>query len=183
LKVIKVLSVFVLLLVLFLYGLAIYLARGHRRRILRAVAVGFLFVGVLVLLIQRAGGQWVIDNLVKTDAQRPAGQAAWTIGTALLREVAFALIIYGAVGLFAAWLAGPTRLAVGARERLAPVFRDQAWAVYGVIAFLFLLVIAWGPTPATRQWWGILLLGGLLFFGVWMLQRQTVDEFPAATEA
>ena len=33
---------------------------------------------------------------------------------------------------------------------------------------------------ATREWWGILLLGGLLFFGVAMLHRQTVREFPAA---
>jgi hypothetical protein len=183
LKVVKVLSVFLLLLVLFLYGLAIYLARGHRRRILRAVAVSFLFVGVLILVIQRVGGDWVIDNLVRTDAQRPAGQAAWTIGTALLREVAIAIILYGAIGLFASWVAGPTRLAVAARVRLAPAFRDQPWVVYGVIAFLFLLVIAWGPTPATREWWGILLLGGLVFFGVAMLQRQTVNEFPAATKA
>jgi hypothetical protein len=183
LKVVKVLSVFLLLLVLFLYGLAIYLARGHRRRILRAVAVSFLFVGVLIFVIQRVGGDWVIDNLVRTDAQRPAGQAAWTIGTALLREVAIAIILYGAIGLFAAWVAGPTRLAVAARGRLAPAFRDQPWVVYSVIAFLFLLVIAWGPTPATREWWGILLLGGLVFFGVAMLQRQTVNEFPAATKA
>ena len=50
LKVIKVLSVFLLVLVLFLYGLAIYLAHGHRRRLLRATAASFLLVGVLVLV-------------------------------------------------------------------------------------------------------------------------------------
>src|SRR5512132_129255 len=183
LKVIKVLSVFLLVLVLFLYGLAIYLARGHRRRILRATAVSFLLVGVLVLVIQRITGGVVIDSLIKTDAIRPAGNAAWGIGTALLRSVAYALILYGVAGLIGAWLAGPTRLAVGARKRLAPVFEDQAWIVYGAVALLFLLVLAWGPTQATREWWGILLLGGLLFFGVAMLHRQTVREFPAAKVA
>jgi hypothetical protein len=125
----------------------------------------------------------VIDSLIKTDAIRPAGNAAWGIGTELLRSVAYALILYGVVGLFGAWLAGPTRWAVAARKRLAPVFEDQAWIVYGVVALLFLLLIAWGPTRASREWWGILLLGGLLFFGVAVLHRQTVREFPAAKVA
>ena len=179
LKVIKVASVFLLVLVLFLYGLAIYLAHGHRRRILRATAASFLLVGVLVLVIQRVTGGVVVGSLIKTDAIRPAGNAAWGIGTELLRSVAYALILYGVAGLIGAWLAGPTRLAVAARQRLAPVLEDQVWIVYGVVALLFLLLIAWGPTRATREWWGILLLGGLLFFGVAMLHRQTLREFPA----
>jgi hypothetical protein len=66
---------------------------------------------------------------------------------------------------------------------LAPVFEDQAWMVYVGVAVLFLLVLWWGPTQATREWWGILLLGGLLFFGVAMLHRQTVREFPASRAA
>jgi hypothetical protein len=179
LKVIKVGSVFLLVLVLFLYGLAIYLARGHRRRILRATAASFLLVGVLVLVIQKVSGGVVVGSLIKTDAVRPAGNAAWGIGTELLRSVAYALIAYGVVGLFGAWLAGPTRWAVAIRQRLAPLFQDQAWLVYGAVALVFLLVLAWGPTRATREWWGILLLGALLFFGVAMLHRETVREFPA----
>lgn len=183
LKVLKFLSVFLLLLVLFLYGLAIYLARGHRRRILRAIAASFLLVGVSILVIQRITGGFVVDSLIKTDAVRPAGSAAWGIGTQLLRSVAYAIILYGVAGLIGAWLAGPTRWAVAARRRLAPVFEEQAWLVYGAVALLFLLVLAWGPTRATREWWGILLLGGLLFFGVAMLHRQTVREFPAKAAA
>ena len=183
LKAVKVLSVFLLLLVLVLYGLAIFLARGHRRRILRAIAAAFVIIGVLVLVIQKVSGGVVIDSLIKTDAIRPAGNAAWGIGTELLRSVAYAIIFYGVAGLFGAWLAGPTRWAVACRKRLAPVFEDQAWIVYGAVAVLFLLLLAWGPTRATREWWGILLLGGLLFFGVAMLHRETVREFPAAKTA
>jgi hypothetical protein len=183
LKAIKVLSAFLIVLVLFLYGLAIYLARGHRRRILRATAASFLLVGVLVLVVDRLTQGAVVGSLIKTDAIRPAGNAAWGIATELLRDVAFALILYGVAGLIGAWLAGPTRWAVAARRRLAPLFEDQPLIVYGVVALLFLLVLAWGPTQATREWWGILLLGGLLFFGVAMLHRQTVREFPAGKVA
>jgi hypothetical protein len=179
LKVIKVGSVFLLLLVLFLFGLAIYLAHGHRRRILRATAASFLLVGVLLLVIQRVTGGVVVGSLIKTDAVRPAGNAAWGVATELLRSLAYAIIAYGVVGLFGAWLAGPTRWAVAIRQRLAPYFRDQAWLVYGAVALVFLLVLAWGPTRATRELWGILLLGVLLFFGVAMLHRETVREFPA----
>jgi hypothetical protein len=181
LKVIKIASVFLLLLVLVLYGVAIYLAHGHRRRILRAVAASFLLVGVLVLVIQRVTGGVVVGSLIKTDAIRPAGNAAWGIGTELLRSLAYALILYGVAGLIGAWLAGPTRWASSIRQRMAPVLEDQAWIVYGAVALVFLLLIAWGPTRALREWWGILLLGGLLFFGVAMLHRETVREFPSQT--
>jgi hypothetical protein len=180
LKVVKVGSVFLLVLVLFLYGLAIFLAHGHRRRILRATAASFLLVGVLILVIQKVTGGVVIGSLIKTEAIRPAGNAAWGIGTQLLRSVAYALIFYGVVGLLGSWLAGPTRWATGIRQRLAPVFEDQALVIYGAVTLVFLLLIAWGPTRALREWWGVLLLGGLLYFGVAMLHRETVREFPAA---
>jgi hypothetical protein len=179
LKVIKALSVILVLLVLFLYGLAIYLARGQRRRVLRATAVSFVLVGVLLLVIQRVVGKEVVNSLVNTDAVRPAGHDAWIIGTELLRGLAVALVAYGLIVLVGAWLAGPTRWATAVRGRLAPTLHDQAWVVYGTVAAVFLLLIAWGPTPSTRTWFGIFLLGSLLFFGVAMLHRQTVAEFPA----
>jgi hypothetical protein len=55
--------------------------------------------------------------------------------------------------------------------------------VYAAVAAAFLLLLAWGPTPSTRTWFGILLLGSLLFFGVAMLHRQTVAEFPETRRA
>jgi hypothetical protein len=180
LKVIKALTIFLVLVVLGLYALAIYLAHGHRRRILRAAAVGFIFVGLLLLVVRRLAGDWIVDSLVKADAVRPAGSATWTIATELLRDLGFALLAYGIVGLVGAWLAGPTRLAVGARRRLAPTFREQPAIVFGAVAFVYLLVIVWGPTAATRQLLGIIILGVLIFLGVEVLRRQTLTEFPPA---
>ena len=80
-----------------------------RRRFLRATAASFLLVGVLVLVIDRLTQGAVVGSLIKTDAAAPAGNAAWGIGTQLLRSVAYALILYGVAGLIGAWLAGPTR--------------------------------------------------------------------------
>lgn len=178
-KVIKALSVFIVFLVIVLYGLAIYLAGAHRRRILRASAVSLLLVGLLVLVVRRLGGNYLVDSLVKTDANRPAGRAVWAIETSLLRDIGIALVIYGTVALVGAWLAGPTSWATSARRRLAPAFREQPLAVFGVVVLAYLLVILWGPTAASRQLLGILVLGALILIGVEMLRRRTLAEFPA----
>jgi hypothetical protein len=177
-RVIKALTVFLVFAVLILYGAAIYLARGHRRRILRASAISLIFVGLLVLIVRRLVGNYLVDSLVHSDINRPAGRAAWWIETALLRDIGIALIAYGLVTLVGAWLAGPTRWATAARRWLAPRFRDQPLLVFGAVAFLYLLVLLWGPTTASRQLLGILVFGVLLFFGVEMLRRQTLKEFP-----
>jgi len=179
-KAIKALTVFLVLVVLGLYALAIYLARGGRRKILRVSAASFVLVGMILLLVRRLAGDWIVDSLVKADTVRPAGSAVWAISTELLLDIGIALIAYGIIGLVGAWLAGPSGWAVGIRRRLAPTFQDQPGVVFAVVGFVYLLVILWGPTGATRQLLGIVILGGLIMFGVEVLRRQTVEEFPAA---
>jgi hypothetical protein len=182
-KAIKALSVLIGFVVLALYGLAIFLAHGHRRRILRASAASLVVIGLIVLIVRRAGGDWVVGSLVNVDAVRPAADAAWAIGTDLLRNIGFALIAYGLVGVVAAWLAGPTSWAVDIRRRLAPTFREQPAIIFGGVALAYLLLILWGPTPASRQLLTIVVFGVILFFGVEMLRRQTLAEFePVAVQ-
>jgi len=182
-KAIKALSVLIGFVVLALYGLAIFLAHGHRRRILRASAASLVVIGLIVLIVRRAGGDWVVGSLVNVDAVRPAADAAWAIGTDLLRNIGFALIAYGLVGVVAAWLAGPTSWAVNIRRRLAPTFREQPAIIFGGVALAYLLLILWGPTPASRQLLTIVVFGVILFFGVEMLRRQTLAEFePVAVQ-
>ena len=178
-KAIKALTVFLVLVVLGLYALAIYLAHGHRRRIFLATAVSFALVGLLLLLVRRLTGDWIVDSLVKTDTGKPAGRTVWAIATQLLYAEGYALILYGAIGVIGAWLAGPSGWAVSVRRRLAPTFRDHPGETGTVVAFAYLLFILWSPTAATRQIAGILVLGALLVLGVVMLRRQTLAEFPA----
>ena len=66
-----------------LYALAIYLARGWRRRALRASGVGFIVIGIAVLVARAWPGQ-PVDSLTNTAAAEPAASAAWDIGTSLL---------------------------------------------------------------------------------------------------
>jgi hypothetical protein len=78
-----------------------------------------------------------------------------------------------------AWLAGPTRAATATRRFLAPFLRDPRIA-YGAVAVFVLILIAWGPTPATRKPLGMLIFTILLCIGVEALRRQVKREFPDA---
>ena len=82
--------------------------------------------------------------------------------------------------VLAAWLAGPQRLAVDARRHLAPVLRDHPGLSYGAVVAFWVLIVAWGPLPATRSVIPVLLLVGLSLFGLEVLRRQTAAEFPPA---
>ena len=163
-----------------LYVLAIFLARGWRREALRATGIGFAFAGLTVLVIRPFAGDALTDALAKTDSVKPAIEATWSIGTSLLQEAAAAVLAYGVVMFLAAWLAGPTGLAVASRRALAPYLRDPRYA-YGGLAAIVLLLLAWGPTPATRKPLGALLLIALLAAGVEVLRRQTAREHPDAS--
>jgi putative oligomerization/nucleic acid binding protein len=78
----------------------------------------------------------------------------------------------------AAWLAGRTRPATATRRVLAPSLRNHPVLAYCVTAAVLLLVVLWGPTPAFRNVWTILVLAILLALGVTMLGRETAREFP-----
>ncbi|NLT06794.1 MAG: hypothetical protein GXY03_10875 [Solirubrobacterales bacterium] len=167
-------------LALALYALAIWLAAGWRREALRATGLGLAVAGVGALALRSIAGGQVVDALATTEAVRPAAQAAWTIGTSLLVEAATAAIAYGVVIVLAAWLAGPTRVATAARRAAAPFLREPRYA-WGAAAAIVLLLIIWGPTPATRSPIPLLALIALLALGVELLRRQTAREFPDAT--
>jgi hypothetical protein len=178
--VIKDLAVVLVVLSLGLFALAVFLATGWRREALRAVGIAFVVVGVAALVARSLGGQVVVDSLTTTESVRPAAEAAWSIGTSLLRDAAVALLGYGIVIVAAAWLAGRTRPATAARGALAPYLREPAIA-YGATAVLLLLVLLWAPTDAWRRVIPVLLMIGLVLLGVEALRRQTAREFPDAS--
>jgi hypothetical protein len=176
-KVIRVLSFFLVFLVLALFAFAVFLARGRRRRMLLAVGVSFLVVGLIVLVVRRFAGNYLVDALTSNPDAKDPVSAAWSIGTQLLRNVGINALVYGVVIVFAAWVAGPSRPAVYLRRVSAPTMRERPWIVYGVVSLVLLVVLLTGPTDAQRVY-PLLVLFALAFLGTEALRRQTEREFP-----
>jgi hypothetical protein len=164
-----------------LFALAVYLARGRRRRALRTTGWCFVLIGLVLLLVRRVGGNAVVSALVKVPSNKPAVHDVWNIATSLLFALAVALIVYGLVIAAAAWLAGPTRPATAVRRFLAPSLRDSPAFAYATVGGLLLILVVWGPTPAFRNIATIVVFALLLALGVTMLRRETATEFAANT--
>jgi hypothetical protein len=179
-KAIKGLSYVLIALTLILFAVAVYIAPGMRRKVLRRVGWGFVAMGVAVLLVRRVGGNSVVDGLAGTDSVKGAIHDAWLVGSSLLYTIAITIVIYGVLIVLSAWLGGETRSAAWVRQALAPTMRDYPAMVYAGVAFLYLLVLIWAPTPAFRHLLPILLIAALIVLGVEVIRRQSVREFPDA---
>src|SRR3954454_2246125 len=179
-KGVRGLSIILTILTFGLFALAVWLAKGWRREALRSVGWCFVGIGLLTLVVRRAAGNQVVDGLVQADSVKAAGHQVWLIGTSLLYAIAIAMVIYGLVIVAAAWVAGPSRSGTAVRRWLAPTLRERPGVAYGAVAFVYLLVLAWGPTPALRNLVPIVLIAILLAVGVEALRRQAAREFPAA---
>jgi len=164
-----------------MFAVAVYLAQGRRRKTLLFVGIDLMLAGLIVLVARRLLGNGVVESLAQTDAIKPAAHATWAIGTNILRDVAQAAVIIGIPVVLGALLAGPTRPATALRRWAAPWLRDSPVATYSVVGVIVLLVIAWGPIPATRQVIPLLIMIVLVIVGVEALRRQTAEEFPDET--
>ena len=162
-----------------LFAGALFLAPDWRRQALRAYGFGFVAAGAATLLTASIAGDQVVSSLGTTASVQPAIAAAWEIVTPLLKQAANAAILYGVVMIAGAWLAGRTRWAVAARAAVAPYVRHPAVA-YAVLAVVVVLLLWWGPTPATRNPALALVLVALMAIGTEMLRRQIVREYPEA---
>ncbi|HEU5211893.1 MAG TPA: SHOCT domain-containing protein [Gaiellaceae bacterium] len=164
-----------------LAGAAVALARGRRRKELRAVAWASIIVGALILFTRSRGGSYLVDSLVKDHSVRPAANRAWTILTELLSDTGWMLLGIGVVALVGVWLAGETRSGRGARRAFAPILGKRAWA-FGIVAVLFIALIWWDPTAQTSRWPQMLALAILLAIATEALVRQTDREFPLESQ-
>ena len=172
------------LLALVLYLAVIYLAKGWRREALIAAGGGILAATLLALLARRLLGNAVVDSVASSDAVKPAITAAWDIISAGLRERALFILVIGLAFIVGGALAGPGRHEVAVRRFLAPYLRDRPVVVYAVLAFVFLVWLAFLPTINNAgQVIVILILAVLAVVGVEILRRQTAREFPDTTTA
>jgi hypothetical protein len=179
---IQVLSIWPLLIGVALIAGAVYLARDRRRTVVRDAAIGFVVIGVVLLVVRKFMGDVVIDSLVKADSVKPAAHDVWDIYTSLLRESAIAGIAIGILGILWGWLAGPATAAVSIRRRLAPGFRDHPVRAYAVMGLAVLLVALYQPVGTPRRTIGLVLLVIVAFVGFEALRRQSVQQNPDATE-
>lgn len=178
-KVIRKLSVLIALVMVLLFALAVYLAEGRRRETLRTVGFTLVGVALLLLVVRRLVGNYLVDALASSTVVETPSRHAWLIGTDLLAGIAWTGIIYGLAVVGAAVLAGPTRAARWVRSQLGPTVRDRPGLFYGLLAAAYALLVLWGPTPAFRQPLWILVFGALIALGAEAFRRLTVRELPA----
>ena len=179
-KLIRKLPIVLVILVALLYGGAIYLARGRRREVVRAVGFGFVIAGVGALAVRGIAGNAVVGALATTDPVEEAAGAAWGIGTSLLVEVAVSTLLFGVLLVIGAWALGSTGLARGLRRQAAPWLRERPGGAYVALGLVWLALIAWLPIASFRNWVGILVFAILFAVGAAIFRRQALSEFPDA---
>lgn len=177
-QILKFLGMWLWLLPIALWAAALWIARGNRRSILKMIAVGSILIGLIVLVLRRVGGSYVVDSLVASISVQPAANDAWDILTSQLRDGGFTFVGLGVIILVALWLAGPSPSGVSVRTWLAPYLArpEIAFSAAGV---LFLLLLWWSPTVQTTRVPLMLAAAIVLGFAVELLRRQTAREVPA----
>jgi hypothetical protein len=136
-------------------------------------------VGLLVLLVRRLAGNYVVDQLSTAASDELAVERSWEILTRLLADAGWAAIVLGLVVVIGVWLVGTSSRASVVRGWLAPYLR-RAEVTYGVAAFLFLLLLLWSPISYIQRLSTIVVLLVLGAVGVELLRRRTAREFPDA---
>ena len=154
-------------------ALAIWLARGRRRLEIRALGIGLLVVGVVLLFTRQTVGTYLVNELT-SDATEPAGSNAWNILTQALADRAWVWITLGAIVLVGTWLVGPARLAARARVALRPVAASLVWT-YGLVAGLMVVLATFLPAFQRSLLVGLVFLA-LLVAGVEVVRRFILSD-------
>ena len=142
--------------------------------------VGLIAAGFAVIVARQIAGGIVIDQLVKTESAKPAGEAAWSIGTSLMTSIAVTVILVGVLFAAAGWLASPTSPARATRKVIAPALeRYVAW-VYTGLAIIVSIYFLSSSIQGLRSFLTTLVLAGMAAFGIHELRKQTSEEFPDA---
>jgi hypothetical protein len=150
-------------------ALAVWLAKGRRRLELRALALGVLVVGLLMLVVRRAGGDYLVDHLAKDDTVKPAAADAWNILTQTLVDRAWVWIILGVALLVGVWFVGDTSRAQKARRASWPVLENPL-LTYGILAGVVIVLALIAPL-FTRGWVTSLAILVLAVVGVEVVRR------------
>ena len=174
-KLIKILSTVFFLLVIVLYGAAVYLAGNWRRAAVRNVGAATALGGFVVLVALRLGVN-IISGAPDTAGGRAATESVLVIATELLRRSAWSEILIGLLIVLGASLIGPARYAKRARHYTAQGFRRSAVATWIGFAVLVLVVLAWSPFSAAGNWLTALLVLLIVVVGIEAIRRTSLAE-------
>ncbi|HEU5105831.1 MAG TPA: SHOCT domain-containing protein [Solirubrobacterales bacterium] len=178
---IKGLALLLSLLTFIVFGAAIYLARSERWVTVLLSGIGLIAAGFAVIVVRHIAGGIVVDELVVDESVKPAGEAAWSIGTSLMTSIATTVIVVGVLFLIAGWLASPTNGARTTRRYLAPVLHQHSAYVYAGLALVVSFYFLSGPTHGLRAFLTTLIVAGMAAFGIHELRKLTDEEYPDAT--
>jgi hypothetical protein len=159
---------------------AVWLARGRRRQEVRALGIGLVVVGVLVLLARSLAGNYLVDNIVANDSVRPAASDAWNIITESLAAAGWVALAFGVLIAVGAWLVGPGERATSARTALAPTL-ERVWLSWGLWA-LGIVLIAWILPIQMFRTTAILVVGSAIGFVVFRRQVAAETAVPTAPD-
>ena len=173
-KILRSVADWMWLVALVVAALAVWLARGRRRLELRAIALGLLVVGLLMLAVRRFAGDYLVDELAQDDAVKPAAHDAWSILTQTLADRAWVWIILGVVTLAGVWFVGETRRAADARRAAAPVLENRV-TTYAIAAGALLVLALVAPAIA-RGWLSALVLVVLIVAGIEVVRSIALRE-------
>jgi hypothetical protein len=176
---IRWMSVVLFVVVVALYAVAVWVAKGDRRRTLRNVGWAVIAVAVLLGVTRRVTGNYV-TSMVDDQSLTPAVRAVYAVASRLLVQILWVVLVWGVVLVVGPVLAGPTRAAVWARRTAAPVLNVEPVPLAIGAAALYVLLLLWAPVAAFQTWGSALGLAVVLGLGLWLLRRRTLAEFPDA---
>lgn len=172
---IRVLSRWLLVLVIVMYVLAAYLARDARRITIRRIGWALVAVGLVLVVTRKILGNYIVDAIT-APTYRGTAHHVWAIGTATLGQIGWASVFYGLSIVIAMVLAGGTHYARATRRAVSPILIERQAVAWCVMAGVLLLLVLWGGTHALRTWWGVALVAILLATGLAALRRQVIAE-------
>jgi hypothetical protein len=173
-KILRAVADWMWLVALAVAALAIWLNRGRRRLELRAIAIGLVVVGLLLLAVRRFAGDYLVDELAKDDAVKPAAHDAWSILTQVLADRAWVWIILGVITLVGVWFVGDSRRAGQARRAAKPALESRP-TTYAFAAVAILVLALFAPAIAT-SWVTALVLVILVVAGIEVVRRVVLGE-------
>ena len=176
-KLLNILGPILFVLIIALYALAVWMARGRRRLTLRNVGWSIIIVGLLLTTMRRLTGNY-IDSIITNPQYSVTAKIIYGILSELLYDTAWLLISWGALIVVGMIILGPTRIATALRRFLAPLLNADTTIFWVGAAVVYLLVLLIVPSPALRLWWSVIVIGAVAAGGLEILRRRSIAEFP-----